>query len=281
VILLENYDIDMARYLVSGTDVWLNNPIRPYEASGTSGQKAALNGQPNCSVLDGWWAEAYNGHNGWAIGEAREYHDQEVQADADSLSLYHLLEDQILPAFFERGEDGVPHRWVGYMKETIRTCAPQFSMRRMLKEYTTRYYVPDIRRSLQIEQNHFEQVRTLAAWKDRILQHWNRLELYVDGRREGQLSLGEGIDVHAWVRADGLAPEDLCVELVYGETHNELVAAQQSHPMTYSKREQDGSYRYDAQLQPGDSGNFAYNVRVVPCHGGLTEKYEQGLIRWG
>jgi starch phosphorylase len=281
VIFLENYDIDMARYLVSGTDLWLNNPIRPYEASGTSGQKAALNGQPNCSILDGWWAEGYTGQNGWAIGEEREYHDQEIQAEADSLSLYRLLEDEIIPAFFEHDEAGLPRRWLSTMKEAIRTCTPQFSMRRMLKEYTTNFYVPEMRQGLQIEQNHFEQVRTLAAWKERIRQHWNRVELYVDGRREGQLSLGESIDVHAWVRANGLTPEDLCVELVYGETHDELALTQHSQLMTYVKREQDGSYRYDIQLKPDDSGNLAYNVRVVPCHPALTEKYALGLIRWG
>ncbi len=172
VVFLENYDIDMARFLVSGTDVWLNNPIRPYEASGTSGQKAALNGQPNCSILDGWWAEAYNGQNGWAVGEEREYHDQEIQAEADSLSLYRLLEEEIIPIFFAQDEDGVSPNWLGYMKEAIRTCAPQFSMRRMIKEYTTRYYVPEIRQSVQIEQNRFERERRLAAWKERIKQAW-------------------------------------------------------------------------------------------------------------
>src|SRR5260221_4872837 len=156
VVFLENYDIDMARYLVSGTDMWLNNPIRPYEASGTSGQKAALNGQPNCSILDGWWAEGYNGKNGWAIGEEREYHDQNAQAEADSISLYNLLEQDITPAFFERGADGVPHQWIGYMKEAVRTCAPEFSMRRMVKDYTTRYYVPEMRQSTQIEQHRYE-----------------------------------------------------------------------------------------------------------------------------
>src|SRR3989454_8775669 len=144
VIFLENYDINMARYLVSGTDLWLNNPIRPHEASGTSGQKAALNGQPNCSILDGWWAEGYNGKNGWAIGEEREYHDSNVQDEADSLSLYSLLEEQIVPTYYDYGNDGMPHRWIAYMKEAIRTCAPAFSTRRMVKEYTTRYYVPAI-----------------------------------------------------------------------------------------------------------------------------------------
>jgi starch phosphorylase len=280
VVFLENYDIDMARFLVSGTDIWLNNPIRPYEASGTSGQKAALNGQPNCSILDGWWAEGYNGKNGWAIGEEREYHDQEIQAEADSLSLYRLLEDEITPTFFEQDAAGLSPRWLDYMKEAIRTCTPQFSMRRMIKDYTTHYYVPEIRQSIQIEQNRFERERRLAAWKERIRQSWSRVELYVEGRREGQLSLGEGINVHAWVRTDGLTPNDLSVELVYGDIKDELATAQYNLPMTYTKREQDGSYRYDIKLQPKESGTIAYNVRVVPSHPELTEKYELGLIRW-
>jgi len=280
VVLLENYDIDMARFLVSGTDLWLNNPIRPYEASGTSGQKAALNGQPNCSILDGWWAEGYNGSNGWAIGEEREYHDQEIQAEADSISLYSLLEDEIIPRFFQRDSHGTPHGWVSSMKEAIRTCMPQFSMRRMVKEYTTRYYVPEIQQSMQVEQNNFARIRELATWKERVRQGWNRLELYVNGRREGQLSLGESLEVHAWVRTDGLTPDDLSIELVYGETKDELALAQHSTPMTYTRREQDGSYRYDLKLQPRESGSIAYNVRVVPCHPGLSQKYELGLIRW-
>jgi starch phosphorylase len=280
IIFLENYDIDMARYLVSGTDLWLNNPTRPYEASGTSGQKAALNGQPNCSILDGWWAEGYNGKNGWAIGEEREYADQNVQADADSLSLYLLLEEEIIPTFFERDEKGIPHRWVGYMKEAIRSCAPQFSTRRMLKEYTTRYYVPAIERSKEMEQNHYALARALAAWKERIRQQWDSLQLYIEGRRDGQLSLGESIDVRAWVRADDLTPDDLLVELVYGEVKDDTAQPQHILPMTYTKRELDGSYRYDIQFAPSTTGSLAYNVRIVPAYPGLKEKYEMELIRW-
>lgn len=280
VILLENYDIDMARYLVSGTDIWLNNPVRPYEASGTSGQKAALNGQPNCSILDGWWAEGYDGKNGWAIGEEREYHDQNAQAEADSISLYNLLEQEIVPTFFERGADGVPHRWLGFMKEAIRTCAPEFSMRRMVKDYTTRYYVPEIRQSTAIVGNRYESARKLAAWKEQVRNGWNSVRLYIDGRREGQLSLGEGIDVRAWVRSDKISNEDLRVELVYGEANEDQVLAEHALPMTYTKREQDGSYRYDIHLKPDETGTIAYNVRVYPSHPGLDEKYEMGLIRW-
>jgi glycogen phosphorylase len=281
VIFLENYDIDMARYLVSGTDLWLNNPIRPHEASGTSGQKAALNGQPNCSILDGWWAEGYNGKNGWAIGEEREYHDQNVQDEADSLSLYALLEEEIVPTYYDYGDDGIPHRWIAYMKEAIRTCAPAFSMRRMVKEYTRRFYVPEILQSIKIKQNNYAEARTLAIWKDKLKQAWPRVEVYVDGQREGQLSLGQGIDIRAWVRSDQLRPEDLTVELVYGEASNEHIAIQHAVPMEYMKQEPDGSYRYELHLQPLTSGSIAYGVRVLPNHPDLAGKHDLGLIRWG
>ncbi|HTI14232.1 MAG TPA: alpha-glucan family phosphorylase [Dictyobacter sp.] len=280
IIFLENYDIDMARYLVAGTDLWLNNPIRPYEASGTSGQKAALNGQPNCSILDGWWAEGYQGTNGWSIGEEREYHDQNVQAEDDSNNLYRVLEEEIIPIFFDRDTEGIPHQWVGYMKEAIRTCTPQFSMRRMVKEYATHYYVPEIRQSLLVEQNHYERERKLAAWKQQIRQVWDRLELYVQGQQVGQLSLGESVDIHAWVRVPDLKPEDLYVELVYGETKEEQAVAQHAIPMAFVKHENDGSYRFDVQLKPVTSGSIAYNIRVVPSRPSLTNKYELGLIRW-
>ena len=281
IIFLENYDIDMARYMVSGTDLWLNNPIRPHEASGTSGQKAALNGQPNCSILDGWWAEGYNGKNGWAIGEEREYHNSNIQDEADSLSLYQLLEEEIVPTYYDRGADGIPHRWVAIMKEAIRTCAPTFSMRRMVKEYTTRYYVPEIQQGMQIKENYYEQARVLAAWKNRVKVDWPRVEVYVDGRRDGHLSLGEKVDVSAWVRAGNLRPEDLSVELVYGETTEEQVVPQHALAMKYTKQEADGSYRYDASLQPDQSGSIAYGVRVLPSHPVLAGKHDMGLIRWG
>lgn len=280
VVFLENYDAEMARYLVSGTDLWLNTPIRPYEASGTSGQKAALNGLPNCSILDGWWAEGYNGNNGWAIGEEREYHDPELQAEADSLSLYQLLEEEIIPTYYDRGPDGIPHSWIAMMKEAIRTCAPAFSMRRMVKEYTTRFYVPEICEGIQVEQDHYERARVLATWKEHIRRSWPSLEITVEGRRDGQLSLGEGVDIHAWVRADGLKAEDLSVELVFGQADEEIVVPQRALPMSYTKRELDGSFRYDVHLQPSETGSMGYGVRVLPSHPALVGKNDMGFIRW-
>src|SRR5260221_11395538 len=162
VIFLENYDIEMARYLVSGTDLWLNNPIRPHEASGTSGQKAALNGQPNCSILDGWWAEGYKGRKAGPTADEHQYHARTAPGQAASLSLYALLGNEIVPSYYEPGDDGIPHRWIAIMKEAIRTCAPTFSMRRMVKEYTDRFYVPEILQGIKIEQRNYAEARMLA-----------------------------------------------------------------------------------------------------------------------
>jgi starch phosphorylase len=148
VAFLEDYDMHMARFLVQGVDVWLNNPRRPNEASGTSGMKAAMNGVPNLSVLDGWWPEGYNGANGWVIGEGQEDWDWNVQDERDAQSLYATLEQQVVPLFYERDARGVPRRWVHVMKEAIRTSVAAFSTRRMLKEYAGQLYVPALRQQM-------------------------------------------------------------------------------------------------------------------------------------
>ncbi len=280
ILFLENYDIDMARYLVSGADLWLNNPIRPYEASGTSGQKASLNGLPNFSILDGWWAEAYNGENGWAIGEEREYHDRNIQDEDDSRSLYETLENIIIPFYYELDSHGLPSQWLRTMREAIRTCAPQYSMRRMVKEYAQRFYVPEMKQSIRINQDSYEQIRQLAQWKQQVQEAWPKLELYVDGKREGQLSLGESVQVNAWVRNESLRPKDLMVEIVLGEMRGDRVLPQYAEPMHYERQEQDGSYRYELSLRPVDSGSMVYGVRVLPTHFSLANKHEMGLIRW-
>lgn len=145
VAFVEDYDMHMARYLVQGVDVWLNTPRRPREASGTSGQKASLNGIPNLSIMDGWWAEGYNGANGWAIGGGEEFSGQDDQDRADANSLYQLLEDEIVPLFYDRDRDEVPRGWVEIMREAIRSNAPRYSMMRMVKEYTTELYIPALR----------------------------------------------------------------------------------------------------------------------------------------
>ncbi|HXX79015.1 MAG TPA: alpha-glucan phosphorylase, partial [Ktedonobacteraceae bacterium] len=174
-----------------------------------------------------------------------------------------------------------PHSWIAYMKDAIRTCAPAFSMRRMVKEYTQRFYVPEILYSKEIEKNNYAQARALASWKEKVRLAWPRLQLFVEGRREGQLSLGESINVRAWVRSDVLQPGDFTVELVFGEAGNENIDIQGAVPMEYIKKELDGSYSYQISLQPPTSGSIVYGVRVLPNHQHLVGKHAMGLIRWG
>ncbi len=280
VVFLEDYDMDMARKLVSGVDLWLNNPIRPYEASGTSGEKASLNGVPNCSILDGWWVEGYNGKNGWAFGEQREYQNAELQAEADALALYAVLEQEIVPLFFERDGQGVPIRWLRVMKEAIRTLAPEFSMARMVKEYTERLYIPGEQQGQRIAQDHYALARALADWKRQVIQAWPEVGIWANGPTEGQIAIGQSIDVTAYARLANLRPEDVSVEVVYGEDEDGHLSNSIYQRMDQDGQENDGSYRYRARILPQNGGSFVYGVRVLPTHPALLDRYEMGLVKW-
>ena len=279
VIFLENYDMSMARHLVSGCDMWLNNPIRPHEASGTSGEKAALNGVPNCSILDGWWAEGYEPGNGWAIGEEREYQDLETQNDADADALYRILERDILPAFFDRDDAGIPQRWITVMRAAIQTCAPRFSMRRQVKDYTNIMYMPTAQRGLAFCGDRYRLGRELAEWKLRTFAAWPGLQISVEGPRDTQFPVGAQLDVTATVAPNGLSVNDVLVELVVGRDrtgHVEELACVALNPV-----EQNGNelgYRGGIEVRYG--GSIVYGVRVLPRHEYLANKYELGLVRW-
>jgi glycogen phosphorylase len=280
VVFLEDYDMDMARKLVGGVDLWLNNPIRPYEASGTSGQKASLNGAPNCSILDGWWVEGYNSKNGWAFGEQREYQSAELQAEADALALYAVLEQEVIPLFFERDAQGLPTRWLHTMKEAIRTLAPQFSMRRMVKEYTGRFYIPGERQGQRVAQEHYALARSLAAWKKQVTQAWPEMGLWATGPTEGQIAIGQSIDVTAYARLATLRPEDVLIEVVYGHDEDGQVSGSIYQQMEQDGQESDGSYRYRTRILPQSGGSFVYGVRMLPAHPALLDRHEMGLVRW-
>jgi glycogen phosphorylase len=280
VVFLEDYDIDMARHLVSGVDVWLNTPTRPLEASGTSGQKASLNAVPNCSILDGWWEEGYNGANGWAIGERREYVNDDTRDETDALSLYDVLEHQIVPQFYDRDAVGIPHHWVAVMKEAMRTLAPAFSMRRMLKEYAERLYVPALQHGSKMDAVGYERARELAAWKQRARQAWGEVSVDAEGPRDGQYAVGEPITVRAFVRLGSLAPEDVAVALVTSLDDNGTLSHLQTVPMRQSGRGEGGALRYEAQIVPDASGSLVYGVRILPHHRVLANPFELGLGRW-
>lgn len=279
IFFLEGYDMSMARYLVSGCDLWLNNPIRPYEASGTSGQKAALNGVPNCSILDGWWAEGYEAGNGWAIGEEREYQDAETQNQADANALYDVLEHDIIPTYFDRDEAGIPHNWCKVMKTAIATCAPRFSMSRQVKDYTTTSYIPVAERSREFAGESYRIGRELAEWKRHVDRSWPMVQFTVEGPRDTQFPIGAKLEVTANVTAGDLSPDNLLVELVVGRDRNGVI--EELEHVELKAAERTGALiRYVGHLTVQYGGSIVYGVRVIPAHPSLMNKFELGLVSW-
>ena len=291
IVFAENYDMNIARQLIAGVDVWLNNPRRPHEASGTSGQKASLCGIPNFSVLDGWWVEGYiapteqgqshnNGSNGWSIGEEREYKDEATQDEADVLNLYATLEDEIIPLFYTRDTQGIPVGWLKKMKNAIRTCAPQFSMKRMVKEYATLYYLPAAANQQAFAANNYALARDLAAWKGRIAQQWQPLYLQAAIDGISQIIVGDKVRVHARVWLNGVPEGQVAVELLAGAVNgNGQFTAPQVTLMQLIGQE-NGAMLYQAEVAPTDSGVVHVGVRARPRHPGLIHPNETGVSRW-
>ena len=278
VMFIEDYDMNIARCMVQGVDVWLNNPRRPREARGTSGEKAALNGCPNLSVLDGWWAEGYNGKNGWAIGEERLYKDEATQDEADALSLYTTLEDEVVPAYYQRGDDGIPHFWLDIVRASISSAAWLFSMTRMIKDYTNKMYVPAARHQAVMTANGYAHTREVTDWKQRVAFHWPQLRIEASGPRDGQLTVGEPVEIKATVRLSGLTPDEVAVEIVSG--FQDGAAGLTDEPMQLVGRSDDGAYYYRGLLAPTASGQLIYGVRIIPVHADLFNKHAMALTSW-
>lgn len=281
IVFVENYDMNIARHLISGVDVWINTPRRPREASGTSGQKAALSGIPNFSILDGWWEEGFNGKNGWAIGENREYKDLDTQDDADAESLFATLENEIIPLFYARdAARGVPIRWVKLMKEAIRSCAPAFSMRRMVIDYTQQYYLPAAVGGAAYDQPGYATAKATVAWRNALQAEWPTVRVSRGQMPGGPVTVGDAVPLTAKVWLGSIAPDQVAVELVTGplggdgQLHAPTVIAMQLDA-------QDGDARvYRVAYQPTHSGPQAVGVRVRASHPAQLQPIEPGLIRW-
>ena len=283
VIFLENYDITVARMLVQGCDVWLNNPIKPREASGTSGMKVAPNGGLNLSTLDGWWPEAYDGENGWAIDEGRIYDDQSHGDHVESEAIYDLLEKEIVPLFYERGEDGLSRRWITRMKNSMRTICPMFNTHRMVEEYADRLYVPAIERWRHNSENEFAAAKTLWQWKQNLASGWKSLQVEeVQANDSGDLPVGAMVDVKAKVQLGTIKPDDVAVELYHGrlDAHGQLCEGN-SEMMTCESHAENGSYWFQGRIPCHRSGQQGYAVRVLPRHADLPHRFDTGLILWG
>lgn len=285
VVLVENYNMTLARNLVQGVDIWLNNPRRPLEASGTSGQKVCINGIINFSVLDGWWCEGYNGKNGWAIGDETLYDNEYHQDNADSESLYNTLERHILPAFFERNDKGVPEKWVEIMKESIKSNTSLFSTHRMVQDYTNKYYVPFMDRVDKQIPNNFKCASELSRWKQHVEKEWPQIDIIPD-KKITQLNnknfiSGETIPIYASVKLGNLEPSSVKVQIYYGDIGNSnIIENPRMIDMQLEEKISDNTYRYTAKLTLFEGGEYGYTFRVIPNHSDLINQFDLPLIRW-
>jgi starch phosphorylase len=282
VLFVEGYDLRLARRLVSGVDVWLNNPIFPLEASGTSGMKAGFNGVVNLSVLDGWWGEGYRGDNGWAIKPASETLDDTRRNVEESRSLYELLQDRVTPLYYERGSQGISPEWIRMAKRSIVTLLPRFNSQRMVGEYLARFYMPASQRGQHVGENNYKTARDLAAWKRKVRGAWGHVSLHAIERPGRNLPFGERARFVVGVKLDKLAPEDVQMELLLNTSMKELVA--HNPPESFLFRPEgaieNGVQRYVAEVPLEQAGKLEYRVRAYPHHPALSHRFELGLMRW-
>ncbi len=282
ILLVENYDLRLARRLVSGVDVWLNNPIHPQEACGTSGMKAAINGVINLSVTDGWWGEGYDGKNGWAIKPAPESMDPARRDREESRTLYEILQDQVLPLYYQRGKQGYPVEWVKLAKRSIASILPRFNSVRMVDEYVQRFYAPAARQGAAYAQNRFESARQIAAWKSRVRLAWPGVRLQRLDTGPKRIQFGSRLTFKVAMHLNGLEPGDVAVELLIGRTSkiDRLSEYERFRFRPEGVADDPNQCIYTLDLEPSLCGKLNYMIRAYPCHPLLTHPLEMGMMVW-
>jgi glycogen phosphorylase len=288
IVFLEDYDMAVARSLVQGTDVWLNTPRRPEEASGTSGMKAMANGCLNLSILDGWWDEAWRdaekagNHPGWAIGAGEDYDNAEYQDQVESQALYDLLEHDVVPAFYERGPDGVPRRWVARMRDSLRTLAPQYNMNRAVRQYTEEIYLIAHQRCAAMSSDDGVRARAVAAWLEHTRSAWAGIRIVAIENGISELTVNTRVTVRARIFLGPLTPDDVQVELFVGR----VAASDEMRDTIAFQMKPTGDRRGDVFVfetpaaHAATSGLHGYTVRVLPYHPDLVTPFVPGLITW-
>ncbi|NJD63798.1 MAG: glycosyltransferase family 1 protein [Chloroflexi bacterium] len=282
IILLERYDIDLARSLVQGADVWLNTPLRPLEASGTSGMKSVANGGLHMSVMDGWWWEAYRPGLGWAIGRDRLDDDPEAQDAFDADSVYDLIENELVPAFYDRDPDGIPHAWTERMKASIEAFAPVFNTSRMVAEYAGTAYEHAAASWGGLRESGLAAARDQAAWLERVTAGWSEVKVCAveDDATETGLA-GTPVTVTVQIHPGPLAPEDLRVDVVFGPaTPGGELAVGGTEQLAFRNQGNDGMCRFSGTFRPLEGGRIGYAIRVLPQHPALHDVFGPGLALW-
>ncbi|MBR3325335.1 MAG: alpha-glucan family phosphorylase [Clostridia bacterium] len=284
IFILENYNMGMSRYLVSGVDVWLNNPRRPMEASGTSGQKAAVNGVINFSVLDGWWAEAYNQKNGWKIGNNSEYQSYEEQDDLDAQSMYETLENKIVPTYYNKNEKGYSEEWLNIMKNCIMTNAGRYSTSRMLEDYLNEMYIPLCNLHNKYYKN-LETVIKFTEWKKKIKENFDKVEIFQSKANYNDITVdaGNNIEVKCKIKLPkGLINADnINVQVFYGKISSDGVVDDiRIDNMNFIEEDDDGYFRYSAKIALKSGGDYGYTFRAIPKTNMILNPMNLNLIKW-
>jgi glycogen phosphorylase len=284
-LLVEGYDLRLARRLVSGVDVWLNNPIYPLEASGTSGMKAAINGVLNLSVLDGWWGEGFHqdetGANGWAIKPASSIHDDARRDEEEGRSLYETLQDKVIPLYYARGPMGYSPGWVNMAKHSIATITPRFNSMRMVGEYVNKFYAPADHQWRRKSADNFAAARQLAVWKQKVQQAWPKISLRRIDNPMKRIPYGDHLRFEVAVRLDGLVPDDIAVEMLMSRpSSNAKSKPPRSLFLEYQGPGQGGESIFSLELTPDVCGKINYRIRAYPHHELLTHPFEMGMMLW-
>jgi len=282
ILFLENYDMNVARYMLQGADVWLNNPRRPKEASGTSGMKAIYNGCLNFSILDGWWAEAYNPGVGWAIGAGEEY-EQEMWEEQDRIetsAIVNVLSNDIIPKFYDRGRDGLPREWISMMKNAMRELGAFFSTGRMVQEYAESYYMPNYERLQKLTDPNLDTLKQYADWRNQLENVWNQTAVETVNVDTREIKVGAKVEVIATVRLGALTPDEVKVQLYTGklDTRGDIIHGE-SVDMDFVEGS-DGLFTFKTIVRQTNTGEMGMSVRIVPYHEFMSTSFQPGLLTW-
>jgi starch phosphorylase len=281
LLLVEDYDLRLARRLVAGVDVWLNNPVYPLEASGTSGMKAGINGTLNLSVLDGWWGEGYNGKNGWAIKPGPENMDMARRDREESRDFYETLQDHVVPLYYTRDKLGYSSGWVKMAKDSMMSLLPRYTAARMVSEYTRKFYVPASRQGAFYAADDFSGAKKVAAWKAFVRKTWEGVAIRRLDTPRKRISFGDAVQFDVAVRLNGLQPEDVIVEMLICRQRNKVTLCEFNHiRFEFTGIEESGEHLYSLSLTPDLCGKLDYYIRVYPYQPLLTHPFEMGMMVW-
>lgn len=282
ILFIQNYDMNLAKILLQGVDIWMNTPTRPLEASGTSGEKGVMNGTMHFSVLDGWWVEGYKQDAGWALPQERSFDVQEFQDELDAETIYNKLEQEIVPAYYNKDKKGISSTWISYVKNTISEVAPHFTMRRQLTDYIERYYTPQADRHRLLESDNFQKAREIAAWKETVAEKWDGIKLIsseIDHGVANAYKTGETHPATVSLNLNGLRPEDVGVEIVMIDKTEGEESFAGRYEFTVDKCE-NGICSYNLNFNIEVPGTYSYGIRAFPKNNLLPHRFDFKYLRW-